>query len=186
MFETYLSLGFKHILDPQAYDHVMFVIALCVIYKIKDWKKVLILVTAFTIGHSLTLALSTLNYVSINSELIETLIPITIIISAAANLINQKPSSANQKLQYTLALVFGFIHGLGFSNYLKSLLGNEESVIAPLFSFNLGVELGQIIVVALTMLSTYLLTEKLKINRTYFISAILIFIILVSLKLLFL
>ena len=184
MFETYLELGLRHILDPKAYDHILFIIALCIIYKTAEWKRVLILITAFTIGHSLTLALSTLNYISFDPDLIEFLIPITIIISAFSNLIKQNSGFKTQKLQYTLALIFGFIHGLGFSNYLKSLMGKEESIIAPLFAFNLGVELGQILIVLSTLILSYIITVLFKINRQYYVSAILILIILISIKLL--
>lgn len=185
MFQTYLELGFKHILDPNAYDHVMFIIALCIIYPLNSWKKVLILVTAFTIGHSLTLALSTLQLVNISSDLIETLIPITIIISAVLNIINQSPNNAKQKMQYAIALLFGLIHGLGFSNYLKSLLDEEEGILGPLFSFNLGVEFGQLIIVLITMLISYLLTEILKLPRKYFIVPLLVLIIIKSVIILF-
>jgi len=185
MFQTYLELGFKHILDPQAYDHVMFIVAMCIIFSLRSWKQVLILVTAFTIGHSLTLALATFELVKINSDLIETLIPITIIISAVYNLFNQTPNISNQRIQYVLALAFGLIHGLGFSNYLRSLLDAEESLLGPLFAFNVGVELGQIIIVLITMLLSYLLVNILKLPRKYYIVPVLLLIIIKSLMILF-
>jgi len=177
MFQTYLELGFKHILDPQAYDHVMFIVAMCIIYPFKSWKQVLILVTAFTLGHSLTLALATFELVKINSSLIETLIPITIIISAVYNLLNQTPKINSQRVQYFLALIFGLIHGLGFSNFLRSMLDKEESILTPLFAFNVGVELGQIIIVIITMALGYVLVNLLKLPRKYYIAAVLALII---------
>lgn len=162
MFSVYLKLGFEHILDINGYDHILFIIALCAGYKYADWKKVLILVTAFTIGHSLTLALSALDIVVFRAEIIEFLIPLTILLTAVSNVtFLQKIPSVNWN--YILALVFGWIHGLGFSNYFKALLGREESIIGPLLSFNLGVELGQVIIVMFLLLVSYIATAKLRI-----------------------
>ena len=184
MFKLFLEEGFNHILDPQAYDHIMFVIAICVIYKWTDWKKVIILVTAFTVGHSLTLALASLDVVKVNSQLIETLIPITIIISAAFNLIKGfREGQDTGTIQYTLAAGFGLIHGLGFSNYLKSILAGEDSIIGPLLAFNIGVELGQLVIVLLTMLLGFLI-GLIKVKHEWFAKTILVFIILFSIKLL--
>lgn len=166
--DVYTKLGFEHILDPKGYDHILFVIALCAVYVIKDWKKVLILVTAFTIGHSLTLALSSLKIISISSELVETLIPITIVLTCIFNMVKGKTDDRKNALNYGLALGFGFIHGLGFSNFFKSLLGQEESIVAPLFYFNVGVELGQIIVVLLTLLVCYIAVDVMKIKHKYY------------------
>ena len=152
MFQTFLQEGIHHILDPKAYDHILFVVSICVIFQWFEWKKVIILVTAFTLGHSLTLALASLDIININPGLVETLIPITIILSAATNLIRQKKSDQNFTIQYSLAAFFGLIHGLGFSNYLKSLLAGEEDIIGPLLAFNIGVEIGQIAIVCMTIL----------------------------------
>ena len=148
-FELYFGLGREHIMDINGYDHILFVIALCTIYQARDWKRVLILITAFTIGHSLTLALAALNLIGVNSALIEFLIPLTIFITAVGNIknANKNFSGQNVPLNYFFALFFGLIHGLGFSNYLKSLLGDEESIVTPLFAFNLGLEVGQILIV---------------------------------------
>ena len=156
MIGAYTELGFDHILDPQGYDHILFVVALCAIYLIQDWKKVLILVTAFTIGHSLTLALSSLKIVNISASLVEKLIPITIILTciyniwkARTNLPSKQSTVREEKVManYVLALGFGLIHGLGFSNFFKAMLGRDESIVMPLLSFNIGVELGQIVIV---------------------------------------
>ena len=148
-FELYFGLGREHIMDIKAYDHILFVIALCAIYQIQDWKRDLILITAITIGHSLTLALAALDIITANAAAIEFLIPLTIFITAAGNIKNAGKDFSQQKmpLNYFFALFFGLIHGLGFSNYLKSLLGSEASVLTPLFSFNLGLELGQLLIV---------------------------------------
>jgi hypothetical protein len=181
-FELYFGLGISHILDIEGYDHILFVIALCSIYLISDWRKILVLVTAFTIGHSLTLALATLNFISVNAELIEFLIPVSIAITAVSNLITPLPKTSKLvQLNYLFALFFGFIHGLGFSNFLKSLLGRESSIIEPLLAFNLGLEVGQIVIVGLFLLFTFLLLQFLKMNRKLWIQFVSASVLLLSL-----
>ena len=159
MFNTYLQLGFEHILDLAAYDHILFVVALCAVYMIKDWRKILVLVTAFTIGHSITLALSALDIVVFPADIIEFLIPLTIFITAIFNVAKNHDSDRMVRWNYFLALFFGWIHGLGFSNFFKSLMGKDENIIGPLFAFNVGVEIGQLIIVGLTMLLGYVLVH---------------------------
>lgn len=155
-FQTYYQLGLEHILDKNGYDHIIFVVALCAIYHAEDWKRVLVLVTAFTLGHSITLALSTLSIINISSGLIEFLIPITIFITAFANLFTKPDASKVSIRNYVFAGCFGLIHGLGFSNYLKSLLGRDESILTQLFAFNVGLEVGQIVIVAALMAAGFL------------------------------
>jgi hypothetical protein len=124
----------------------------------RDWKKILILVTAFTIGHSLTLALATFNVFQVRSDLIEFLIPVTIAITALVTIFKPKPSTGRGvQLNYVFAVFFGLIHGLGFSNYLKELLGKEASIWQPLLAFNIGLEVGQIVIVTAFLLLTSLL-----------------------------
>ena len=165
-FQAYLTLGFDHITDPNGYDHILFVVALCAIYAFRDWKKVLVLVTAFTLGHSVTLALSTLKIITYSSDVIELLIPITILITALSNFSeNSLGEPKSPKLRYILAASFGLIHGMGFSNYLRSLLGEQESIVMPLFSFNLGLELGQLVIVAIALAIASFFVEVLKIKR---------------------
>jgi hypothetical protein len=152
-FWLYFSLGFEHIADLAGYDHIIFVLALCLRYTFDDWKRIIILITAFTIGHSITLALSTLNYIDIPAEWIEFLIPVTIVITALSN-IRQKEFKFKTRFPpiYYLALFFGLIHGLGFSNYLKSLLGKDTNIIPQLLAFNIGLEVGQLLIVALVLI----------------------------------
>ncbi|MDH5475450.1 MAG: HupE/UreJ family protein [Cyclobacteriaceae bacterium] len=159
-FSVYFQLGFEHIIDVNGYDHILFIVALCAIYRFYDWKKVLILVTAFTIGHSITLALSIFNIISLNTELIEFLIPITIFITAFSNIIrNEKLRSKNKiHINYLFGLFFGLIHGLGFSNFLKSLLGKSSNVVTELLAFNIGLEIGQIIIVFVFLMVTSIIT----------------------------
>lgn len=167
-FSLYFGLGKEHILDYlNGYDHILFVLALCAVYAIHDWKKILILVTAFTIGHSITLALATLEIISVKGELIEFLIPLTIFITACGNLFRSEKSinKSNVQLNYVFALFFGLIHGLGFSNFLRSLLGKDHSIVSQLLAFNLGLELGQIIVVALFLALSFILVDLAKVSR---------------------
>lgn len=167
LFELYFKLGLQHIADLKGYDHILFILILCAVYSFKEWRRVLILVTAFTIGHSLTLALATLDLIRVDGEMIEFLIPLTIFITALANVLikNQKVSSFHHYLKYSAALFFGLIHGLGFSNYLRSLLGSEKGLLLPLFSFNIGIEVGQVLIVSVIMLLTFLLVDLLKFPR---------------------
>ncbi len=167
-FALYFGLGKDHILDyVNGYDHILFVLALCAVYLISDWRKILILVTAFTIGHSITLALATLNIINVQTDAIEFLIPLTIFITAVANLFKKETAQSKTRIQinYVFALFFGLIHGLGFSNYLRALLGKQESIVSPLFAFNLGLEMGQIIVVVIFLGISFILVELAKVQR---------------------
>ncbi|HSF52739.1 MAG TPA: HupE/UreJ family protein [Algoriphagus sp.] len=159
LFQLYFKLGLQHILDIRGFDHILFILALCAIYVARDWKKILILVTAFTIGHSLTLALATFNVIQVRSDVIEFLIPVTIAFTALVSIFRPKPSNGKGiPLNYIFAVFFGLIHGLGFSNYLKELLGKESSIWQPLLAFNIGLEVGQIVIVAAFLLVTSLLS----------------------------
>lgn len=166
-FQLYFALGKDHILDANGYDHILFVIALCILYSISEWKRVLILVTAFTVGHSITLALSTLDIITIKAELIEFLIPVTILITAVSNIFKKSEghSAGRVQLNYAYAAFFGLIHGMGFSNYLKSILGRDESIFTQLLAFNLGLELGQIIIVAFFLVIGFVLVDVFGVNR---------------------
>jgi len=165
-FSLYFNLGLTHILDIQGYDHILFVVALCALYMLRDWRKVLILVTAFTIGHSITLALATLNLIRVNTALIEFLIPVTIFITAMSNIFKGQQNSPDRvQLNYGYALFFGLIHGMGFSNYLRSLLGREENITVPLLGFNLGLELGQIVIVITVLVAASIFINILNVAR---------------------
>ena len=181
LFELYLRLGFKHIVNIHGYDHIVFVLALCAGYDIKQIKKVLVLITAFTIGHSVTLALSTLNILNIPARIIEFLIPVTIFITAVSNLLPLKKSKG--KIVYLIALFFGLIHGLGFSYYLKELLGKESSIIKPLFAFNIGLEIGQITILSVYFFILLLTTIILNLRISYWRSFISILALGISLVL---
>lgn len=170
VFQTYWQLGLFHICTPRAADHLTFLLALCAPYVLADWRRVLALVTSFTVGHSLTLALATLGVVAINPGLIEALIPVTIMVTALLNL-----RKANRVLKprapvlaaapNVLALVFGLVHGLGFSNYLRSLLGAKSRPILELFAFNVGVEVGQVLIVTVILLVGVVLLRGFRVER---------------------
>ena len=167
-FKLYFVIGKDHILDyANGYDHILFVVALCAVYLLRDWKKVLVLVTAFTIGHSITLALATLHIISVKSDLVEFLIPVTIFITAFSNLFSKEEGNVRRGVQvnYLLALFFGLIHGMGFSNYLKALLGKSQSITSQLLAFNLGLEFGQIVIVALFLATGFILVDLIHVSR---------------------
>jgi hypothetical protein len=142
---------------------MLFLLALCAAYVYSDWKKILVLVTAFTLGHSITLGLAVINILPVNAGWIEFLIPVTIVATAAKNLIAKQEESA--MLTYLMALCFGLIHGMGFSNYLRSLLGDE--LLMPLFAFNIGLEVGQLVVVAVVFLIQFALINTISVKHKH-------------------
>ena len=174
VFTTYLQLGFLHICSWQATDHLTFLLALCAPYVLADWRRVVALVTSFTLGHSITLALATLGVVGVNAPIIEALIPVTIILTALVNMRQAGPVLDRRSRRETpvlwaapnaLAAAFGLIHGLGFSNYLRALLGAKSRPVAELLSFNLGVELGQLLVVSVILLLGFVLLRMVGVAR---------------------
>jgi HupE / UreJ protein len=164
-FGFYFKEGIFHITDWKGYDHILFVMALTIPYLLKDWRQILVLITAFTIGHSITLALSVFNRVIISSSWIEFLIPVTILITAIENIAVKNTDKKHSKWRYLLALLFGLIHGLGFSNYLKSMLGKEESIVTQLLAFNVGLEVGQLLIVAFALLITFIMVQLISVQR---------------------
>ena len=170
VFQTYLQLGFLHICTPRAADHLTFLLALCAPYVLADWRRVLALVTSFTVGHSLTLALATLGVVAFKPALIEALIPVTIMLTALLNLrragrLLTPRTPVLSAAPNLLALGFGLIHGLGFSNYLRALLGANSRPLQELLAFNVGVELGQVLIVAAMLLVGAVLLGSLRVAR---------------------
>jgi hypothetical protein len=165
-FWMYTQIGFNHIANLSGMDHILFVTALCIRYQLSDWKKWLILVTAFTIGHSVTLVLSVFNYLDFSTNWIEFLIPVTILITSISNMFVKK-FSFNTKFPviYFFALVFGLVHGLGFSFYLKSLLGMQQNIAPALLAFNLGLEIGQILIVMAILVISFIFVTLLKAPR---------------------
>jgi hypothetical protein len=145
-FLTFAHLGFLHITDPRGLDHVLFILVLAAIYRLRDWRQALAVVTAFTVGHSVTLALAVTGVLNLPTELIEFLIPVTIVATAAENLLVRDRAGALWRGRYrpVFAGVFGLVHGAGFANYLRSLF--VDGVAVPLLGFNVGIEVGQVAV----------------------------------------
>jgi len=181
-FLFYLQLGWEHIISKDALDHQLFILALIAIFSFRDWKKVLILVTAFTIGHSLTLVLSALDVFRFPCDWVEFLIPCTIVFTALDNIIFSKNEKKLIQLNYYLALLFGLIHGMGFANSVRMMLASEQDITLPLFGFNVGLELGQIVVVAIALFIHYIFSEVVKLSNKIWIYIISVPIFIFALK----
>jgi len=164
-FLFYLQLGWEHIISLDALDHQLFLLVLMAVYNYQDLKKILILITAFTLGHSATLVLSSLEIVQIPSKWIEFLIPVTIFLTALDNILFSKKQNRLIRTNYFLALFFGLIHGLGFANTVKIMLAEEQNILFPLLGFNIGVEMGQIFLAAIFLLIFYLFTKIFKVSK---------------------
>jgi hypothetical protein len=164
-FPFYFKFGWQHIISRDALDHQLFILALAAIYTLKDWRQVLILVTAFTIGHSFTLFLAVTEIVTIKTKWVEFLIPCTIVCTAVTNLFQKKFTPKSIRINYFLALFFGLIHGLGFANNIRMALASDQSLGWGLFGFNIGLEAGQIMVVMLILLISVLVLNVFKANR---------------------
>ena len=183
----FLKEGLFHVLDWNAYDHVLFLVALAVVYDFKNWKKLIWLISLFTIGHTLSLTLASYKIVSVDTKWVEFLIPVTIIITAVVNILYVKNTTKQLKTNTNLvfALFFGLIHGLGFSGYFKMLIGTSESKFLPLLEFALGVEIAQIIVVLIILILGFIFQTLFRFSKRDYIliiSSIVIGIVLPILK----
>lgn len=164
-FGFYFKLGWEHIISLDALDHQLFIAALAAIYLLKDWRQVLVLVTAFTIGHSITLALSVMDIVRFPTNWVEFLIPLTIVFTAFSSLFQKKFTARSVSINYFLALIFGLIHGMGFANTLRVMLARDQDLGWSLFGFNVGLEVGQIVVVLCLLLLAFIVVHLAKVNR---------------------
>lgn len=167
-FWLYFKVGLNHVLDIHAYDHVLFLIALMVPYAFKDWKRVLILVSLFTLGHTLSLFLAVFGVVNINPAYVEFLIPITILVTAVFHLFTAGKSSKTESISFVaiVTLFFGIIHGLGFSNYFKTILsGSASDKLLPLLEFALGIEAAQLIVVLVILILAYIVQTFFRFSK---------------------
>lgn len=171
-FSLYFLTGWEHIMSAGALDHILFIAALSAIYLLRNWKQVLILVTAFTVGHSLTLVLSVYDWVRFSSRWVEFGIPCTIIATGLFNFFVKDFSPRSLRLNYWLALFFGLVHGMGFANTIRFMLAGQEQIGWPLLSFNLGLEAGQIVLVSCILLLGWLLVEKAQLNRHWWAGVI--------------
>lgn len=179
-FLFYLKLGWEHIISWDAIDHQLFILVLIAAYFYKDWRQILILITAFTIGHSVTLALSVLDVTRLPSNLVEILIPITIVFTAVDNILFRENQKKLMRINYFLALFFGLIHGLGFANTARMTMASEQNIATPLLGFNIGLELGQITIVFLIMGLLFLLSKYSKFKQKYWIIGVSVIAILLS------
>ena len=181
-FVFYFTTGWSHIISWDALDHLMFIIALTAIYLVGNWKNVLVLITAFTIGHSLTLALSVYDLIRFNEKWVEFLIPCTIVFTGTFNLLVPQIKVSSFKANYLLALLFGLIHGMGFANTIRFMLAKNQHIAIPLISFNFGLEVGQIALVSMVLLTCYCWVNKFGLNRHWWIGSLSGFAILIALK----
>ncbi|MDN3669316.1 HupE/UreJ family protein [Echinicola jeungdonensis] len=165
-FQAYFNTGIHHVLNIYAFHHILFIAVLCAIYLLRDWKKLLVLATGFTVGHLIALGIAILNLFSISNNLVNFLIPILILITAFFNILKPRPSSGNSiQANYVFALFYGLIHALGYSNYLRGKFGSGTAIIEPMLGFNLGVEVGQLAVVGILILLSSILIGLLGVNR---------------------
>jgi len=181
-FMFWAETGFFHILDWAGYDHMLFLLSLCCVFTFKDWKW-LWLVSAFTIGHAITLFLSVLELISLDIDWVEFLIPCTILVTAMMNLLFQKQQVTSHAIQYGIALGFGLIHGLGYANYIRMILSADQQLIWGLFSFNLGLEAGQIVVVFLVLLTIWVSSRIHAKAHMRWVSMVSAFVLFFALKL---
>lgn len=189
----YIKMGLEHITDPNGYDHILFIVALAVSKNIKDWKNLVLLITTFTVGHSIVLALATFELIRVDSTLTEFLIPVTIVATCMWNIFQVSDVIANKeetespsqiKKEIILILFFGIIHGLGFSNYLKAIITSSESIAETILLFNIGLETGQIIILAITLMINFMVMKYTKVSQSYWSLFISILIIFISIPLL--
>ena len=162
-----VKLGLTHVLDINAYDHILFLIALTVPYTFKDWKKVLWLVTVFTIGHSVSLLLASYRVVSVNSAWVEFLIPVTILLTALFNVFTAGKGARKEKIgiNFFVTLFFGLIHGLGFSSFFRMNVEGRENKLLTLLEFALGVEVAQVVVVLAVLILGFLIQSVFRFNK---------------------
>lgn len=171
-FSLYFTEGWNHIMSKDALDHQLFIISLAALFLWKDKKRVLILVTAFTIGHTLTLALSVYDVIRFSTSWVEFLIPITILLTSIYDLKYldlSKIEQRNIRFNYIIALSFGLIHGMGFANSIRQMLASDQTIGIPLLSFNLGLEVGQVVLILLILMVAQLLVVNMKLSRKVWI-----------------
>lgn len=180
-FIFYFKEGWHHIISQGALDHQLFIAALTVIFMPADWRRVIVLVTAFTIGHALTLMLSVMDLVRFSDQWVEFLIPCTIAVTALINLVRTESTTRRMRLSYLMAFGFGLIHGMGYANAIRFSLSREQSLGWGLFSFNLGLEIGQIFVVLLVLFLGLLVTRIPGVRRHYWVWALSLPVLLLSL-----
>lgn len=185
-FWFYIKLGFEHVLDLGAYDHILFLAALAVPFSFNQWKQVVVLATIFTIAHCTSLALSAYNVLKVDVGLIEFLIPVTIALTALFNIYRVLKNEGNTGIFFTgLATVFfGLIHGFGFSNYFNMLMAEEEQKLSPLLGFATGIEFSQVAIIMVVLLLAWLLQDVLGLKKNHFVLGTSVLIVLITIPML--
>ncbi|MEM9076813.1 MAG: HupE/UreJ family protein [Bacteroidota bacterium] len=185
-FWFYVKLGFEHVMDDEAYDHILFLAALATPFTFKHWKKVVLLATIFTVAHCTSLALSAFDVLTVDVGLIEFLIPVTIFLTALFNLIYVFKDAVDigMYLHSLATAFFGLIHGFGFSNYFKLLMAEEENKVTPLLGFATGIEFSQVSIILVVLGVAYLTQNFLNLKQKHFITILSILIMLITIPLL--
>ena len=169
-----VEYGINHVLDINAYDHVLFLIVLTIPYVFKDWKRVFLLVSMFTLGHTLSLVLAVYNVVSVNATVVEFLIPITILVVALFNVFTSGKGAQREKVGvlFLSTSFFGLVHGLGFAREFKMLLGDTDNKLVLLLEFALGIELAQVIIVFVVLFLSYVVQTIFRFTKRDWIMVI--------------
>ncbi|MCM4150096.1 HupE/UreJ family protein [Arenibacter sp. N53] len=185
-FGFYIQLGLEHVLDLDAYDHILFLAALTLPFTFVDWKKVLVLATVFTIAHCFSLGLSVYEVVVVDVGLIEFLIPVTIFFTGIYNLIGSKKATDQKNMvAYLIATgFFGLVHGFGFSNYFKMLMAGEEEKISPLLGFAAGIEISQLLILLAVLSGNYIVKSLFKVKQSSFIQIMSIIVLCITIPML--
>ena len=186
-FLFYTELGLHHVLDVNAYDHILFLLALVIPFTFKNWVKVLWLATIFTVTHCLSLGLSAFGIVTVDVSLIEFLIPVTILLTALYNILKLRTSIEEKSMAWHMIATafFGLVHGFGFSNYFKMLVAELDEKVSPLIGFALGIELSQVLIVLVVLLLTFIFQSVFKVKRALFVMVASIIVILITIPLLY-
>ncbi len=183
----YIEMGLSHVLDVNAYDHILFLTALALPFTFKSWKNVVVLATVFTITHCLALVISVYEFVVINVGLIEFFIPVTILLTAILNCIYQKSQAGHVHIWFHVfaTAFFGLIHGFGFSNYFRMMVMGEDNKVGPLIGFAMGIELAQVLIVLAVLALAYAVQTIFKIQQRWFVIVGSLLILLITLPLLY-
>jgi hypothetical protein len=175
--------GISHITDLDGYDHMLFLLALSAPFVEKDYKKLIFLASAFTVGHSLTLAAAAMGILRFNSSTVELLIVVSIAITALLNFLIKE--SKVYWWNYLIAVGFGLIHGMGFSSYFRMMYSNDDGWLLKLLKFNIGVEIGQLFILAIIIGIGYVVNKVLKVKGLYWSYALSVLSLLVAIRLIF-
>jgi len=161
-----MRLGYRHVLDIYGVDHMLFIIALMAVYLLRDWRKALVLFLFYVFGNSITISLSVHEIINVNINIIDYLIPVTIFIAAAGNIFKKHDTYSPRSIfRLAMAFIFGLIHGFGFADYLKDILGTDHNLAVPIIGFNLGIEMGLIFIGFVFLIISWIFVNNLGVSR---------------------